>query len=193
MIKVSDLHRHPGHDTVLTIRLAREDRVVGVPPEGHHLVLLHPHAEGVEDPHPGVPHQLGGEVAERTVEQGVSEGVVNQVWPQAEQRITVEYGGAVVAGHVTVDGPVGDDVVTGPGQRLHQAGRHDVPEHQDPLLLEHLLLLLAQEDGGGRGVGGGGVGRPGLVVAEREGETPEEGTEQHGEADQGQSEGQQGD
>ena len=192
-MRVTDLDWHPGHDAVVTICLPGEDGKVRVPPERHHLVLLHAHAEGVEDPHRGVPHQLGGYMTERTVEESVSEGVVHQIWPQAEQRITVEYGGAVVAGHVTVDGPVGDDVVTGPGQRLHQAGRHDVPEHQDPLLLEHLLLLLAQEDGGGRGVGGGGVGRPGLVVAEREGETPEEGTEQHGEAEQGQSEGQQGD
>ena len=178
---MTDLDRHPDHDTVVTVRLPREDREVGVPPERHHLVLLHAHAEGVEDPHRGVPHQLGGQVTQRTVEESVSECVVDQVGPEAEQRITVEYRGSVVAGHVAVDRPVGGEVVTGQGQGLHDGGRHDLPEHEDPLLPEPLLLLLAQEDGGGRGVGGGGVGRPDLVVGQGEGEAPEEGPEQHSE------------
>ena len=191
-MRVTDLDWHPGHDTVVTVRLPGEDWKVGVPPERHHLVLLHAHAEGVEDPHRGVPHQLGGDMTERTVEESVPEGVVDQVWPQTEQRITVEYWRSVVASHVTVDSPVGHDVLTGLGQGLHDVGRHDVPEHKDPLLSEHLLLLLGEDDGGGRGVGRGWVGPGDLVVTEREGETPEERSEQHREGQQGEQE-EQGD
>ena len=192
-MRLTDLDRHPGHDTVMTICLPGEDGKVSVPPERHHLVLLHAHAEGVEDPHRGVPHQLGGHVTQRTVEESVPEGVVDQVRPETEQRITVEYRRSVVPRHVAVDGPVGCYVVTGPGEGLHDGGRHDVPQHQDALLLEHLLLLLGEEGGGRRGVGRGGGGRPGLVVTEREGETPEERSQQHSQGQEGKRHSQQED
>ena len=39
---VTYLDRHPGHNTVVTICLPWEDGKVCVPPEWHHLVLLHP-------------------------------------------------------------------------------------------------------------------------------------------------------
>ena len=190
-MRVTDLDWHPGHDAVVTICLPGEDGKVRVPPERHHLVLLHAHAEGVEDPYRGVPHQLGGDMTERTVEKGVPEGVVDQIWPQAEQRITVEYWRSVVASHITVQRPVNRDVVTGLGQGLHDVGRHDVPEHQNPLLSELLLLLLGEDDGVGWGVRGGWVGRADLVVGEREGETPEERSEQDREGQQ-EEKGQQG-